>query len=306
MFKSFYGERSLLQISVFVALFMAIFGIVWGSLVSSQIIIFDGMYSLVSVMLSLLSLLVAQFIKKSDRMRFPYGKEMLEPVVILIKYAVILLICIVTLLTATVSLLTGGQETVVGQALIFAFVNTIGCAGVFILLIKSKKQSGFIQAEANQWKMDTLISSAVLIGFIAAVLISFTRYEYLVPYVDPVMVLLVVGFFLKVPIVEMTKAFREVLEMSPHQSIEAKFKKAITPIENKYLISESILRIAKVGNKLFIEIDFILGPQSKRVTIADQDKIREEIIQHTGDVVYNKWLTVSFTNDKKWAQKDFA
>ncbi|MDT8860789.1 cation transporter [Alkalihalobacillus sp. MEB130] len=306
MFKSFAGEKNLLKISVFVALFFAIFGVVWGSLVSSQIIFFDGLYSLVSVMLSLLSLLVAQFIKKNDRMRFPYGKEMLEPVVIIIKYGVIFLLCIITLITAIVSLLSGGQDTRVGPALIFAFVNTIGCVAVFILLNKNKDKSGFIKAEANQWKMDSLISGAVLFGFISAVLISYTPYEYLVPYVDPVMVLIVIGYFLKTPIVEMTKAFREVLEMSPDQSIEAKFKKVITPIEKKYQISESILRIAKVGNKLFIDIDFILGPQSKMVTIADQDKIREQIIQHTRDLVYKKWLTVSFTNDKKWAQKDLA
>ncbi|KHF41528.1 hypothetical protein LQ50_02070 [Halalkalibacter okhensis] len=269
-------------------------------------IFFDGLYSLVSVILSLLSLLVAQFIKKGDKMSFPYGKEMLEPVVIIIKYAVILLLCIITLITAIVSLLSGGQETSVGQALIFAFVNTIGCVGVFILLTKNKGESGFVQAEANQWKMDTLISGAVLIGFITALLISFTPFKYLVPYVDPVMVLIVVGYFLKTPIVEITKTFREVLEMSADQSIEAKIKKVITPIESKYQISESILRIAKVGNKLFIDIDFILGPQSKMVTIADQDKIREEIIQHTKDLVYKKWLTVSFTNDKKWAEKVFA
>lgn len=306
MFKSFSGEKNLLKISVFVALFLAIFGVIWGTLVSSQIIFFDGLYSFVSVMLSLLSLLVAQFIKKSDRMRFPYGKEMLEPVVIIIKYGVILLLCIITLITATLSLLSGGQETSVGWALIFAFVNTIGCVAVFILLNKNKGESGFIQAEANQWKMDTLISAAVLVGFITAVLISFTPFEYLVPYVDPVMVLIVVGYFLKTPIIEMAKAFRELLEMSPDQSIETKFKKAITPIESKYQINESILRIAKVGNKLFIDIDFILGPQSKRVTIADQDKIREQIIRHTGDLEYKKWLTVSFTNDRKWAQKDLA
>ncbi|WP_052144530.1 cation diffusion facilitator family transporter [Halalkalibacter okhensis] len=306
MLKSFAGEKNLLKISVFVALFFAIFGVIWGSLVSSQIIFFDGLYSLVSVILSLLSLLVAQFIKKGDKMSFPYGKEMLEPVVIIIKYAVILLLCIITLITAIVSLLSGGQETSVGQALIFAFVNTIGCVGVFILLTKNKGESGFVQAEANQWKMDTLISGAVLIGFITALLISFTPFKYLVPYVDPVMVLIVVGYFLKTPIVEITKTFREVLEMSADQSIEAKIKKVITPIESKYQISESILRIAKVGNKLFIDIDFILGPQSKMVTIADQDKIREEIIQHTKDLVYKKWLTVSFTNDKKWAEKVFA
>ncbi|MDQ0257825.1 cation diffusion facilitator family transporter [Evansella vedderi] len=306
MFKSLASESKLLKISVLVALFFAILGVVWGKLVSSQLILFDGLYSLVSVMLSLLSLLVAQYIKKNDTKRFPYGKEMLEPVVIIIKYAVILILCIVTVITAIESLLSGGRETSVGQALIFAVVNTIGCVGVYFLLNKNKDRSGFIQAEANQWKMDTLISGAVLLGFFTAVIISFTSYQFLIPYVDPLMVLIVAGYFIKVPIVEITRAFREVLEMSPDQVIETNFKKVVNSIETRYQINESILRIAKVGNKLFIEIDFILNPQSKIVTIADQDKVREEIIQQTKGLVYKKWLTVSFTNDKRWAQKDLA
>lgn len=297
------SEKKLLKLSVFGALFFAILGIVWGTLISSYLIIFDGLYSFVSVMLSLLSLLVAQYISKSDSRRFPFGKEMLEPVVIIVKYAAILILCLLSVLAAIDAMLSGGREINVGHALIFAVVNTVGCAGVYFLLKKNKAKSGFIQAEANQWRMDTLLSTAVLVGFFFAVLLSFTPYQSVIPYVDPLMVLLVAGYFLKVPITEMSKAFREVLEMSPDQPIQTRFKEVTTSIEARYNIQESIVRIAKVGNKLFIEIDFILDEHSKSVTISEQDEIREEIFQHTKDVGYKKWLTVSFTNEKKWAEK---
>lgn len=303
MFGKSINEKKLLWISVIAALIFALVGIVWGIAISSQIILFDGAYSFISVLLSLTSLLVARYIQQSDAIRFPYGKEMLEPLVIIVKYSIILVLCIAAISAAIESLVSGGREVSIGHALVFAAISTLGCAAVYWMLNRHKKNSGFIRAEANQWKMDTLLSAAVLFGFAAAWVVSLTPYRYLMPYVDPLMVLLVVGYFLKTPIREIAKSFKEVLEMTPDRDIETEFKKAVQAIESRYQIPESIVRVAKVGNKLFIDVDFILGPQSKIVTTVDQDEVRAEITRNTSAVGYKKWLTVSFTHDAKWAKK---
>ncbi|WP_100399198.1 cation diffusion facilitator family transporter [Bacillus sp. FJAT-44742] len=293
-------EKKLLKVSVYGAVMFAVTGIVLGYLISSQMIMFDGLYSLISVMLSLLSLFAAHFIQKRDTKKFPFGKEMLEPLVIIIKYAVMLFLCLVALITAVDALLSGGRETNVGFALLYSVLSTIACCGIFVYLKKQKQGSGFIQAEANQWRMDTILSAAVLIGFFIAALLSYTQFTFLTPYIDPLMVLISAGYFLKVPVVEITKALKEVLEMAPDQLIEKKCKAVIHSIQAHYQIEDSVLRMSKVGSKLFIEVDFILNEQSKVKTVAEQDLIREEINNRTNDLQYKKWLTVSFTNDRKW------
>ncbi|MCR6108477.1 cation transporter [Salipaludibacillus agaradhaerens] len=296
-------ERKLLTLSVIGALVFALIGIVWGIMSSSQMIFFDGVYSFISVILSMFSLLMAQFMTKSDTRRFPYGKEVLEPISIIVKYTAILILCIIAVISAIQAILSGGREISLGFALLYSFMSTIGCWIVFVILNKRKMVSGFITAEANQWKMDTLLSAAVLLGFLIASLISRTSYSAFIPYVDPLMVLIVMGYFLKVPIVEMIKAFREVLDMAPAQFIQKNVKEATDNIQNHYQIEESILRISKAGNMLYIEIDFVLNKESKIKTVADQDKIREEISEQTKSLKYKKWLTVSFTHNKKWAGK---
>lgn len=73
--------------------------------------------------------------------------------------------------------------------------------------------SGSAAAKAEQWLMNFYLSFALLLGFIAAYFIAFTPYQHLLPYVDPVMVALVSGFALKVPLSQMGKQLREVLDM---------------------------------------------------------------------------------------------
>jgi predicted Co/Zn/Cd cation transporter (cation efflux family) len=62
-------EKSLLKISVYGALFFAFLAIIWGVFENSKIILFDGVYSLISVGLSIISLITASYMKKQDQIR---------------------------------------------------------------------------------------------------------------------------------------------------------------------------------------------------------------------------------------------
>ncbi|MDV2885099.1 hypothetical protein BTR22_09255 [Alkalihalophilus pseudofirmus] len=297
------SEKRVLMISVYGALLFAVIGVVWGLIINSQMILFDGAYSFISVVLSLMSLLGAAYIKKQDEKRFPFGKEVLEPIIIIVKYSIILVLCIVALASSGYDLFTGGRAVDPGYALVYSILSTVGCAVVLYFLSQKKKtsQSGFIEAEQKQWLMDTLLSGAVLVGFLGATIVSYTQYAAYVAYIDPLMVLLVSLYCLKLPYVMIRDNIREVLEMSPAQPLQTHILKLVEETETKYRFVESVTRTSKVGEKLYIEIDFILDPSSKAQTVREHDEIREEINLKMKDIHYTKWLTVSFTQDRKWA-----
>ncbi|WP_096435011.1 cation diffusion facilitator family transporter [Alteribacter populi] len=296
-------EKHLLAMSVYGALAFAVIAIVWGILVHSQMILFDGVYSLISVILSLFSLLSASYIQKHDYKQFPFGKEMLEPLVIIVKYFIILILCLFALSSAVSDLLSGGREVDPGFALLYAIVATVGGFIVYRFLKAGQKKikSGFVEAESNQWLMDTLLSAGVMIGFFIAFLLTLTPFAHLTAFVDPLMVILVSGYFIKVPVTSIKQQLREVLEMSPGEEIKSILEESTQRIERKYQFDETHLRVSKVGSKLFIEVDFVVNEVSKDLTIAQQDQIREELTFHIQDLNFTKWLTVSFTNDRKWA-----
>ncbi|EPE61770.1 cation efflux protein [Exiguobacterium sp. S17] len=80
-------ERFVLRVSVFGSLFFAIAGIIVGYLLSSTFILFDGVYSFLSVIMSWISLRAGVCMLTSDK-RFPFGKSTIESLIILFQYGV--------------------------------------------------------------------------------------------------------------------------------------------------------------------------------------------------------------------------
>ena len=71
--------------------------------------------------------------------------------------------------------------------------------------------------------------------------------------------------------------------------------------ENKYNMKESFVRASAGNGSLFLEIDFVVNNSQNQFTISQQDIIRQEISNRIKQLPHDKWMTVAFTNDRKWA-----
>ena len=72
-------ERSLLLFSVWMGILFAVLGISWGLAIQSGIILFDGIYSGFSIILSMLSILALRLINQPDDDTFQFGRMAFEP-----------------------------------------------------------------------------------------------------------------------------------------------------------------------------------------------------------------------------------
>lgn len=296
-------ENKILKLSAIGALFFALFGIAWGWAIQSDMIIFDGLYSFISVILSMLSLYINKYMAKRDFEKFPFGKHILEPLVISIKSLIIGIMCLYSLIGAVKTILNGGNNLEISWAIIYSIVSVIGC-GIISFYMKSKEKklsSELIKAECNQWFMDTALSTAVLIGFIIAIVLSKTKLSFLNPYIDPFMTLIVSLLCIGVPIKSFIDSFKEVICVKANDEINDDIYVLVKEIEEEYNFEESITRVSKVGRQLRIEIDFVYNKDSKLKTLDQMDNVREEINNAIKHINYNKWLNVSFTGNKKWA-----
>ena len=297
-------EKKLLLVSIYIALAFSILGILVGLLVNSQVIFFDGIYSMISVTLTGLSLLAAKYMGKTDWNRFPFGKDIIEPIVLIVKYTIILVLIVISLIVAILSLFHGGRDVAIGPALTYSLIGSAGCflTYFYFKIHAGKIQSGFIVAESNQWLMDTLVSVGVLIAFlIGSMLQNISSLVYIVPYIDPAMVIIISLYFMNVPIKGIKSSVREILSMAPKKELRQEVEQVICSIEKEYYLAESFIRISKISNTLWIEVDFVVNSESKVSTISDQDRVREKIKQKLSKINYEKWLTISFTSDRKWA-----
>ncbi|WP_199458563.1 cation diffusion facilitator family transporter [Vibrio owensii] len=267
------NENRILTFSALLASGFAVGGMVLGLLVGSIVIVFDGVYSLVSLLLTLLSLAASYYISKPSKSIFPFGKAVLEPIVIAIKAAVILVVVAFSLFSAITALMTGGREVDASIATIFGVVNVIGCGYAWWFMAKKSRRfsSGLIEAEKKQWQMDTLLSVAVTLGFIAAWLVSLTPYAHYAVYADPMMMVLMGFYFLKVPFDMLVGALRELLMMTPSKELCQSVGKDVLEIEK---VTEHQLKLAgvtKVGQELRVNVD----------VHVDDDTLELDTLEHT-------------------------
>lgn len=289
-------ESKLLKLSLLGTVFFAILGISWGWTIKSNMILFDGLYSLIGIVLSSASLWVCKIIKEKDSRDFYFGKYILEPVVISFNSFVFIVTCSVSIISSINSLFSGGNETKVGYALLYAVVSTIACAFIYFKLNeKSKKNiSELIKTESVQWLMDLLLSISILVGFCLVVILNKTKYFYLSNYVDPGMVLIASVFCIRNPIKRFVKNIKELSGLIVPERINAEVKKSVKLIKKEYSFLDVNTKVVKRGRSIRIEITFINREDLETITLEDMNNIKHLLSDNIDTGRYIKDLEVGF------------
>lgn len=297
------SEKNTLMLSASGALFFAVLGVVWGIVIDSSMIVFDGLYSLISLFLSILAIFITGYISKNDFEKFPFGKRVLEPITVAFNSIVLTVMCSITFINSAKEILTGGKAVDAELALGYSIISILGCLIVYRVLARNNKKicSDIIKAESNQWLMDTLVSVAVLVGFLICTILDKTYLAYLSKYIDPLMVVITSAIFIRVPITTLIKSFKEILNRNADKDINDEIYTIVKDVEKEYNFEDSITRVSKIGKELRIEIDFVFNEQSKLNKLEEMDKVREYVYRSMSNIQLDKWLNVNFTGDKKWA-----
>jgi len=272
-------------------------------------IVFDGLYSFVSIGLSGLALLALRFVRRGPDEQFPWGREAAEPVVVILKAATLGALCVYAGIGGVVDLLSGGTNVEVGWAIVYAVIATAASLAVGLVLrrgTRSQSSKGpgkdLVRSEAAEWLGDALLSVGVLVGFVVALLLTSRGRADLAAYVDPAMVVLVSTAFLVVPLRLVIGGMREVMSMSPPEDVQSQLRAAVDEVGTRYGLEESFVRAAKVGGRMDIEVDYVVGPESRVVTVTDCDAVRSDLHERLAALGYEKSVVVAFTTDRRWAE----
>jgi cation diffusion facilitator family transporter len=289
--------------SIWASAGFAVLSSVWGILSGSSMIVFDGVYSFVSIGLSVLAVLALRFSRRGADERFPWGRDAAEPLVVVIKAATLGALCAYAAVGGILDIVNGGREVAVGSAVVYAAVATLGGLTVGLVLRRATRDgSDLVRAEAAEWLGDALLSVGVLVGFLVAYAFVAADRVDLAAYVDPVMVTLASLAFLWVPTKLIISGLREILSMAPEAEVMDQLRACVRTIQERYGLTESFLRASKVGNRMDIEIDFVVGAESTVRTIADSDTVRQDLHDQLAALGYERSVVVTFTGDRRWAE----
>ena len=290
------NEKRILTFSALLTSGFAIGGLVLGLWMGSLVIVFDGLYSLVSLLLTLLSLAASRFISQPSQDEFQFGKAVIEPIVIAIKGMVILGLVLYSLYSAVLALFTGGHEVNASFAAIFGIINVIGCSYAWWTIAKKSQQfsSGLIQAETKQWQMDTLLSVAVTLGFAVAFLITLTPYAHLSVYADPTMMILMSFYFIKVPFEMLKQAVKELMMMTPSEDIHQAVNLEVLNVDKQFSQHIELAGVAKVGQELWVNID--VHSDKKHLEIAEVEQAKRLLKNKLSSLDLNLQLTMNIAS----------
>ncbi|HEY0334607.1 MAG TPA: cation diffusion facilitator family transporter [Stenotrophomonas sp.] len=294
-------EQRVLKISIAATVAVAAIGFLGGLLARSQAILFDGIYSLVDVALTLVALAVLRLVAREGSPRFQYGYWHLEPMVEALGGAILSLACIYALANALIGLSDGGHEVhygaALGWALLLAVVDLLMAA--WIGRHARRLDSGLLALDARAWLLTGVMSLAVVLAFVGALVLRNGIHAHWTPYIDPLVLAAISLAVLPLPLKGAWKAMREVLQVAP-DDLDQRVQAVMAAFVAEHGFLGFTSHVAKMGRMRFVEIHILTRPEYSPGTIGNADRMRDAIAAQLEAREAQFWLTIDFTSDPAW------
>src|SRR5205085_9673566 len=87
---------------------------------------------------------------------------------------------------------------------------------------------------------------------------------------------------MRVPATLMAGGLREILSKAAPAGTLEELRACVDAVGQRFGLGESFLRAAKVGSRVDIEVDFVVGADSPVRTVADCDRVRQDLHDQIG------------------------
>lgn len=295
------SEQTALKLSIFVTALTGVADIVAGFMISSQAIMFDGMYSFVDVLMTLGALVVSKLLMREPTRRFQFGHWHLEPLVVTLESTILATVCVYATINAAVGLTSGGHAVSYGFGLVWAAVLCVPAIAMAGYMGKLARQQGSIllAVDARGWLLSGLLSLALLVAYSIALVLARSDYSHLVPFVDPAVLLCMSLALLPVPLKTLFAAIRDVLEVAPND-LDQRVRSVLDVLMRERGFLRYSSHVAQVGRVRFIEIHILVRVDFRVETVQAVDDMRREVAERLEASWPETWLTVDLTADPEW------
>ncbi|MCQ1059614.1 cation diffusion facilitator family transporter [Photobacterium sp. DNB23_23_1] len=294
-------ERLALKLSLAGTVLLSSLGIGYGLHVGSNAILLDGMFSLLSMGMTGLSLYTAYLVSKPDDKYFQFGYAHIEPLINVVNGLLILLTCIFAFIGGVQTIVNGGHEIVLEHAIFYAVLSTICSFAIYFTetYIAKAEHSELVKVDSQEWLIDGILSASILVGFIAVMILDHHGYSQWNRYVDPILVSALSLAAVVLPITVLRRNIREVLLVAPQDDVQDNVARVIAKLSKQYHFDDYTHHFAKTGRQYDLEVN-ILVKDDTYWTTKRQDQIRLILWEALSDELGDTWLSVSFTGQARW------
>ena len=295
-------ESTALKSSAGANLFFGLLGIGFALLTQSGAILLDGFFSFIGFGIGLLTLRVSDLVERPDDQWFHFGYAYFEPFLNAVRGLILLAVTGYALVASVIALFHGGREIVPGWALVYAIIAVVGC---FLLAWIQRRaaraiESPLLDVDAKAWLMDGVLSLVVAGAFLGALLIQGTRWDPVVDYVDPALVVLLVLLVLPVPLKIIRDNLGELLRVAPEPEIQAEVKRRFAQAVEGHGFRDTRLRMIGAGRYFYLLNHIRVGSAFRIQRVGELDAIRADIHAALEDLHPRLVIDTLFTEDERW------
>jgi cation diffusion facilitator family transporter len=282
-------ERPPLLRSIALTALIGLIGVAWGIVSGSQMILLDGAYSLIGLLVSWLLLLASGLAAREPGGRFPFGREAVTPLVIGVQGFVLLATLAYAVFGAVATIRDGGSDVSAGWAIVYSVFSTMASLGFWWWLRSVSTDSDLLTAEATAWRVGAFRGVGMVIGFVTMALLARSSWSEVAAYVDPIMVLVTCALFVAPPLAMVRTTIIELLEGEPEHSIGRPVLATVVSVSAGHGVHDPIVRMTKIGPKLYVEVEARVAPT---FTVDGQHRLREELRGRLDELPFDVWLNL--------------
>jgi cation diffusion facilitator family transporter len=297
-------EQRTLMLSLAAVAGVALLSLAWGVAIESDVVILNGVFSLVSLMGSVLYLTAARLVTRPADRRFQYGYAHVEPLASGANGLLVLVICVYAFINGIEGLRAGGDAVSPASVVWFGAVTGMICIAVGTYEWRMARRTGsqLLRNDAREWLIDAAFSFVTLVGFAVLWWLEEPWRTWWATHADSALVALLALLFMPVPLGVLRQTLRELLHMADaDRELAARVEAVLHKLAAEHDVASHTTHVAKVGRSSFIEVNIVAGPRFALQTVAQQDNLRARIWQSLGLAPDRAWLSIIVTADPRWA-----
>ncbi|MBE9175953.1 cation transporter [Synechocystis salina LEGE 06155] len=218
---------------------MAIAGILTAWLANADALLVDGLYSGVNFLASLVAAKVGESVMRPWDKTRPFGYYADEAIYITFRSVIllgILLFAAFSAVTKIIAYASGNEVSEIALGLIVLYsVAMAGICGCLYYVhryywLKMDKSSNILKTEQQSALIDGVMSAAVGIAFALAPLLKGTTFQFILPIIDSIIVLVLVAFIIKQPVQSFLTALAEIAGESSSPAIIESIHEAVSEV----------------------------------------------------------------------------
>lgn len=272
LYLSFGGSFFFLLIEIFAVFFT-----------SSQAVLIDCVYDMADLLMLLPFMILVPKLYKPVSEKWPYGLSQIEPLFVIIRCTVLLVLDAYFIFDSVQMILSGGNIVNATTVASFEFGMALSCIIIYLILKRLCRtfMSPTIESELYVWKVDAYSTAGVGVAFILQLILQNTPLNWITPYVDPGIAIILAVILLPEPLIMIRDSIRSLILVAPDTETLEQIRGIIEQELEEYDIHIDFLDIVQTGRKTWINVYIV--QDSNMLDLSFLRKAQDEIISNLNE-----------------------